>query len=150
MRLCRTPFIAKAYLAALLGSLALPAYTAPVSSNAAAAQVLKLEQHWMRAVQSRDIPALSRILSDDYLDINYQGVVRDKADALHAPNLRIKAYTQKLSQERLRNYGNTAIVTGRGLLTTGKQRYAWRFTDVFVKGDGVWRAVSSQETPEIH
>ena len=103
----------------------------------------------MQAAQSRDVPALSRILSGDYLDINYQGMIRDKADALYAPNLRVKAYTQRLSQERVRVYGNTAIVTGRGLLTTGKRRYAWRFTDVFVKRDGQWRAVSSQETPQV-
>ena len=148
--LSRVSFPLGLHLAGLLALLALPAYTAPLSSNATTAQVLKLEQVWMRAAQSRDIRALSRILSDDYLDINYRGMVRDKADALHAPNLRIKAYTQKLNQERVRVYGNTAIVTGRGLLTTSKRHYAWRFTDVFVRRDGRWRAVSSQETPEIH
>jgi ketosteroid isomerase-like protein len=113
-------------------------------------QLISLEQTWMTAAQHRDIRVLDNILSDDYIDINYKGMLRDKADALRAANLKLSQYTQKLSQQKVRFYGNTAIVTGHGeLLGSDHSSYAaWRFTDVFVKQDGVWRAVSSQETVE--
>lgn len=127
--------------------------TFPAAAHAAAStesQLLALEQTWMQAAQERNVPVLSRILADDYIDINYEGVVRDKRDALNAPNLKMKHYAQQLSDEKVRLYGETAIVTGRGVLSKndGVEIAAWRFTDVFVRGGGVWRAVSSQETIE--
>ena len=124
---------------------------APLGASAAPAspavrQLLELEQTWLHAASTRDIPVLKRILSPDYLDINYLGRVRHRAQALRAANVS-GAHRQTLSEERVRFYGNTAIVTGRGELTSHGHRYAWRFTDVFVARSGHWRAVSSQETP---
>ena len=112
-----------------------------------AAALLRLEHTWLRAAQSRDIDALRRILSDDYVDINYAGILRDKADALRAPNVTSRKTTQTLSQERVRIHGSTAVVTGLGTLIAAGHRYQWRFTDVFLADHGAWRAVSSQETP---
>ncbi|MGH8397685.1 MAG: nuclear transport factor 2 family protein [Gammaproteobacteria bacterium] len=112
-------------------------------------QLLELEQTWLQAAQKRDIPVLQRILGGDYLDINYQGKLRNRADALLAPNLHMRHVTQTLSEEKVRVYSDTAVVTGRGTLSAGgHERATWRFTDVFVKQAGEWRAVSSQETAE--
>lgn len=120
---------------------------APAAASPGAAPLLRLEQTWLRAAQSRDIAALKRILSEDYTDINYAGILRDKADALRAPNVTSRKTTQTLSQERVRIYGSAAVVTGLGTLVAGSHRYQWRFTDVFIADHGTWRAVSSQETP---
>jgi hypothetical protein len=124
--------------------------TAAFSATSPETQLLRLEQTWMQAAHRRDIPVLDKILSNDYIDINYKGMLRDKVDALRAANLKLSQYTQKLSQQKVRIYGDTAVVTGRGeLLASDHSFYAvWRFTDVFVKQDGTWRAVSSQETVE--
>lgn len=133
--------------AAISLTLACACACACAQAAAAAAPLLQLEQTWLRAAQSRDIGALQRILSDDYVDINYAGILRDKADALKAPNVTSRKTTQTLSEERVRIYGTTAVVTGLGTLAAGKHRYQWRFTDVFIADHGAWRAVSSQETP---
>jgi ketosteroid isomerase-like protein len=116
----------------------------------AKAQVLDLEATWLKAAQARDVAILRRVLSDDYVDISYKGIVRHKADALRAPALDVKRYVQRIDDEQIRLFGNAAIVTGHGVLRdqSGKRVGAWRFTDVFVKeGDG-WQAVSSEETAE--
>jgi len=123
------------------------ACAAAPTASPAPASLLQLEQTWLRAAQTRNIAALQQILSDDYVDINYAGVLRSKADALRAPNVSSRKPTQTLSQERVRMYGSTAIVTGLGTLVAGSHRYEWRFTDVFLADHGTWRAVSSQETP---
>lgn len=116
-------------------------------ATSAESQLLKLEQIWMRAAQHRDIRALNRILSDDYIDINCRGILRNKTDTLRVQNVQMKKnYTQKLHKEKIRIYGNTSIVTGCGILATASNSYFWRFTDVFVEKNGVWRVVSSQET----
>lgn len=129
-------------LAAILLALSGVAYGAAPAEL----RLLDLEQAWMRAAQQRDIPALKRILSNDYVDINYRGILRHKADALRASNIQTSNYTQKLRQEKVRLYGKTAVVTGCDVLVAGKQSYFARYTDVFVEKNGVWRAVSSQET----
>lgn len=145
----RTTFMSAPCLAVAMGLLAPPVHAAPASGpGTETTRLLKLEQIWMQAAQSRDIPVLKRILSDDYVDINYQGKLRHKADALRAPNVQVRKPGQTLGEEVVRVYGNTAVVTGRGQMNVGEQRYVWRFTDVFVKRNGQWRAVSSQETPE--
>ncbi len=136
-------------LARIMIALLLFAAAQTYAASSTQTQLLELEQTWLQAAQNRDIPVLQRTLAKDYLDINYQGKLRDRADALRAPNLRMRHVTQTLSEERVRVYGDTGVITGRGTLSDGgHERAAWRFTDVFVKQDGEWRAVSSQETAE--
>jgi ketosteroid isomerase-like protein len=144
-RFRRSPTFVRCSLAVLL----LSGQGLAVAASPSEMQLLDLEQTWMKAAQQRDLDTLSAILSDDYVDINYKGVVRDKADALRASSITMQRYTQQLEEERVRIYGNTAVITGRGTLTTeDKRQYRWRFTDVLVSEGGRWRVVSSQETAE--
>lgn len=135
-------------IAGLIVLAILPAGACAATSTRA--QLVALEQAWLHAAQARDIPALRRILARGYTDINYKGVVRDRAAALSAPNVKTKNVMQRLTDETVRVFGCTAIITGRGVLvaSSGTAIVAWRFTDVFVRHEGVWRAVSSQETLE--
>jgi ketosteroid isomerase-like protein len=120
------------------------------AAQSAKVQVLELEATWLKAAQQRDVAVLQRILSDDYVDISYKGALRHKADALRAPAVDLKKYVEQIGEEQVRLFGNTAIVTGRGILRDrkGKRVGAWRFTDVFLEIGGKWQAVSSEETAE--
>lgn len=137
-------------LAAMLTLLVLAPCAGAASS--AKARILALEKTWMHAARTRDVPVLKRVLAADYVDINYKGLVRTRADALRASNVDTARYTQRFGDETVRVYGAAAVVTGRGELQASDHTVvaAWRFTDVFVKRGGVWRAVSSQETVERH
>jgi len=58
-------------------------------------------------------------------------------------------HTLRLDELQVRTYGaRTAVVTGLDVLqgASGDDVVRVRFTDVFVKRDGTWRAVSAQET----
>lgn len=146
----------KSRLAAALAAATLIFTTAGMSFHAAGAaastaaparvRLLNLERTWSKAARRRDIAALRRILSDDYIDINYKGVLKTKADALRAPNVAPHHDKPMFAQWKIRVYGNTAVVTGLGKLKAGNHTYRWRFTDVFVSDGSAWRAVSSQET----
>lgn len=133
-----------ALLPFLLMAAALPAVAAPSEEMV----LRKLEHTWMNAARHRDVATLKQILSDDYVDISWQGKVRDKSDALRAPALS-SALSQKIDGFSIRVWGDAAVITGRGRLldASGNQRVVWRFTDVFIRNRQHWRAVSSEETP---
>ena len=111
-------------------------------------QLLDLEQRWLTAAMQRDIPALKEILADDFVDVTYEGGLRDKADHLES-SLAPSKSKQSLEELKVRFYGDTGIVTGLNVIVTadGSTTYRIRFTDVFVRRGGRWQAVSAQETP---
>ena len=112
-------------------------------------QLLDLEQRWLVAGEQRDIPVLKEILADDFVDVSYQGRLRNKADHL-AATLAPSKSRQTLEELKVRFYGDTGIVNGLDVTVTqdGSATYKVRFTDVFVKRAGRWQAVSAQETLE--
>lgn len=112
-------------------------------------QLLDLEQRWLTAAMQRDTATLQQILADDFVDVTYQGGLRDKADHLHS-SLAPGKTRQTLEGLRVRFYGDTGIVTGQNSIvaTDGSFTARIRFTDVFVRRGGGWQAVSAQETLE--
>ncbi|HEX7964701.1 MAG TPA: nuclear transport factor 2 family protein [Gammaproteobacteria bacterium] len=111
--------------------------------------LLDLEQRWAAAAAARDHAALDAILADDFTDVSWQGKLRSKADALAAPAAPVRM-RQTLSELKVRVYGDTAVVTGLNMAAAvdGSFTTRIRFTDVFIRHAGTWRAVSAQETPE--
>ena len=114
-------------------------------------QLKQVEREWNDAVVRRDVAALERILSDDFMLITAASTVSTKAqliDTIKSPDLVIEPFdTQDVS---VRVYGDTAVVTGR---FTQKGSYKgkafsnqFRYTDVYVKRALGWQAVSAQST----
>src|SRR5712692_1724286 len=113
--------------------------------------LLQLEHDWSQADLHKDAAALNRILAVDWIGIDFEGTVLTKAQALKG----IASDAASLESTTLRNmkvriYGDTAIITGtdteegeyHGKDSSGS--YVW--TDVFVRRNGRWQAVSSQST----
>jgi ketosteroid isomerase-like protein len=111
--------------------------------------LLDLEQRWATATGTRDHAVLDSILADGFVDVSWQGKLRGKADALAAPAAPVKT-EQTLSELTVRIYGDAAVVTGLNTAVAADKSFTARvrFTDVFVKQAGTWRAVSAQETLE--
>lgn len=143
--------IMKLAIAALSVAPLVPAFAGGSGSadpTATAKQTLiRLEHTWLRALETSDVGVLEHILAHDFLDTSYNGELRTKADQL-AGRADPSIESERLSELRVRVFGDAAIVTGLNTIT-GAQ-HAWtariRFTDVFVKRDGRWQAVGAQET----
>jgi ketosteroid isomerase-like protein len=98
-----------------------------------------------------DAEAVGRFLADDWIIIDPDGGIVDKASFLEV--IRSGALTHEMMESddtRVRIYGNTAIVTA---LTTTKGAFSGqvfttkeRATDVFVKQAGRWLCAFSQLT----
>jgi Domain of unknown function (DUF4440) len=137
----------RALLAAVAAALLLAstAYGGPSDTD----ELVHLEHRWLAAAMQRDTSVLDEILADDFIDVNSRGEVRDKADHLRSTSA--PAHTrQTLGELKVRIYGPAAVVTGLNTIAApdGSFTARVRFTDVFVKRDGRWRAVSAQETLE--
>lgn len=113
-------------------------------------EILGLEQSWGDAVSKKDAAPLKRVLADDWIG-RYPFYTLTKAQELEeikSGAIRVESVTT--SEMKIRLFGNSAIVTGKDV---EKQWYKGRdvsgtylWMDVFVKREGRWQAVASQET----
>lgn len=111
--------------------------------------LIAVEHQWIQALQSHDTAALDRLLDDSFVDSTFRGGLRTKHDVLTGPRAAGAYRSIRLDDMNVRRYGDTAIVTGVNVLEGpgGHDDLAHvRFTDVFMRERGRWRAVSAQET----
>ena len=117
-------------------------------------QIKKMEKERAAAVVKADVATLEGLTSDDYILINANGQLSNKAETMN--NIKtgvIKLTSNEVSDMKVRVYGDTAIVTGK---STAKGTIAGRelkgpvlFTRVYVKKDGTWKSVAFQQTPVV-
>lgn len=130
--------------------------------------VREMEGKLTAALSEGDSASVDAILSDDYTEINAQGLIRRKSDLMAFVRARASAPRSKsLGPEiavktKLHMYGDTAILIG--LTTTRYQHmeyqtlpqaaqtpsqnatYQERFMKVFARVNGRWQLAASQST----
>ncbi|MDB4907430.1 MAG: hypothetical protein JWO05_2214 [Gemmatimonadetes bacterium] len=139
--------LASVFLA--LALLAPGAQSQAMRNPAAERQLFKLEDDFSRAVIARDAKALKRLVAPGWVYSDESGVMaRDPGiDAFVGGPDTVTASSN--SGMRAMVYGTTAVVigvlhmSGRGEHGTFNRRY--RYTDTWVKLDGRWQCVASQD-----
>ena len=114
-------------------------------------EILKLEKEFIQAIVKNDAEAIGRFLDDDWIIIDADGGVVDKARFLGVVKSGDLSHEMMESDDvRVRVYGDSAVVTG---LTRTKGKFKGqdfttqeRATDVFVRREGRWQCVFSQLT----
>lgn len=117
-------------------------------SNAADLQyICESERAWSRAVASGDIDAPTRILASDYVGIGSSGKRFTKAEMAAQPPRTSKSVSYSDNDYvRVRFFGSTAMNQGRDSLRTKDghtSHLIW--TDTWLKRDGKWQIVQSQD-----
>ena len=116
--------------------------------NADTAAIASLEDRWLQAIQTADIPTLDSILADDFLR-PAAGRFITKAQLLDYYNSHHPAPAPAKHIERLQVslYGTVAIARGFVVSANVQSQTTSKslFTDVFVKRAGKWQAISAQE-----
>ena len=114
-------------------------------------QIRQLERAWNEAEARHDPAAVTNIVADTLVYIDFDGSVMNKAQyiqdvtktAYQADHLYDEGFTVTV-------YGNAAVVTGiyRETGTSKGKKYVHRvrFTDTWIKQNNVWRCVASQST----
>jgi hypothetical protein len=110
------------------------------------AQFTAIENEWLTDIVRHDGYALFRLLAQDFAHVSWNGTVEDKKDAIDSA-LKTPARQKHLGDMTVNLFNDTtAIVAGETRMGDGDGEVSVRFTDVFVRRDGLWQAVSAQET----
>ncbi len=104
---------------------------------------------WDQAIVRKDRPAIEQNMAEDFRQIDAAGNVETRVSFLNdlvSPDLEIDPYTVEDFDVRL--YGDVALLCGRTRMT-GRYRgkpFAshYRYIDIYVRRDGVWKIVSVQ------
>lgn len=113
----------------------------PEQNNSVEQAVLKLTREWLEAEDRADRAALDRIIADDFLGTGPRGTTVSKTDVI--PREGSEGHGLAISGQdiKVRVFGDTAIVTGRGVPKV-QDRPELRITVVFVKRADRWQMVA--------
>jgi ketosteroid isomerase-like protein len=152
-RIATSVVVAAAFCLATVG--AVPARGQGASAGPSVEdQIKKMEKDRAAAVVKGDVATLEGLTSDDYILINANGQLSDKATTMN--NIKtgnIKLTANEVSDLKVRVYGNTAVVTGKsdakGTIGGRELKGPVMFTRVYVKRNGKWQSVAFQQTPIV-
>jgi ketosteroid isomerase-like protein len=114
-------------------------------------QIKKQEQNWAQANVKEGGAAVDQYEADDIIDTDPTGRVTDKTqDKTDMSSGDLKFQSIELSDLKVLVYGNTAVAAGtstvRGTYKGQDISGKYRFTDTWVKRDGKWQVVATQNT----
>ena len=141
----------KPFLIFATAALAVSLTPGQIMSNKMQDELLIIEKEFSHAIVTNDAEAIGGFLTDDWIIVDPDGGVIEKArflDVIRSGTLTHEAMTS--DDVRIRIYGNTAVVTA---LTTTKGKFSGqpfttmeRATDVFVSQNGRWVCALSHLT----
>jgi ketosteroid isomerase-like protein len=110
--------------------------------------IIGLERKWADAIVNRDMATLNELIADDFAGTSWGGDTYSKTHAVE--DIEFKVYVAEsldLEGIKVNVFGDTAVVT---LTQIEKSKYdnqdcsgRYGYTDVWVKRDDRWQAVSS-------
>lgn len=137
------PWFAALALIASIVVLTLAAPSAsPFPSSMSEDDFRKLEQSWLDAAAVPDLPALQKLLSDDFMGTSFGAGVLNKSDVVppsgsteqHMPKCSLKDSTVHI-------FGDTTVLMG-AVEMQGPQKQEMRITTVFQKHGEGWQVIA--------
>jgi hypothetical protein len=107
----------------------------------------QLNDRYIQSLLRADVEWYREHLAEDFLCIESNGSILDKTGFLEKTAAGPDLADYRLTQVRVRIYGDVALVHGQGLFkrrdaTTGTSRY----TDIYLRVGGSWKVISAQVT----
>ena len=111
------------------------------------AGVIAAENAWVKALTTKDAKALSCILAPGFMDMSWNGELHSRSEILAGLPKR-PANGINLSNMKVQLSGSRAIARGINTATKpdGSLLGRVKFEDIFEYRDGMWRALTAQET----
>jgi ketosteroid isomerase-like protein len=139
---------------ALLSATATTAFAQATAKSAAPdpsveQTILRVTQDWLDADERHDRAALDKIIANDFSGTAPGGRTVSKQDILPAAPAENHSLSIAAQDVKVRVFGQTAVVTGRGIAKTPEhaRQGELRFTVVFVKRADRWEMVAAHLSP---
>jgi uncharacterized protein (TIGR02246 family) len=113
--------------------------------------IAALDTEYQAAVAKNDAATMARLLADDFTLVTGSGKVYSKQDLLdEAMNGRLQYERQDDSEQTVRLWGNTAVITAK-LYAKGTEgakpfEYTLWFSDTYIRTPSGWRYVFGQSS----
>jgi ketosteroid isomerase-like protein len=135
-------------IVALLATGGSLAQSAPAYDKAKAeATIREGERQWAASVATGDTEAVERILAEDFVGVDPDGHLYEKAEMVRDTASGPKYFaSNQLNDVRVRFYGDTAVAQGNEswVKKSGvKGRFVW--TDTWVLRNGTWQIVAAED-----
>ena len=110
-------------------------------------EILALEDRRIEAMTSGDVKALGEILDDDLIYTHTTARLDTKASFIEAITSGRSNYKSVERKDvKVRDLGDTAVVTGHAKFHVGDSKFEARVIDVYSKRNGAWQMVAWQST----
>jgi ketosteroid isomerase-like protein len=103
--------------------------------------ILQLTRDWLAAEERHDRTTLQKIIADDFQGTAPRGNTVFKEDVLPEEGAQSGGLAITTSELKARVFGDTAVVTARGVQKSEEKREL-RFTVVFAKRNDRWQMVA--------
>ena len=111
--------------------------------------IVESERQWAESVANGDASVVERILADDFVGVDPDGSLYEKAKMVSGTREAPKYYVSNhLNEVKVRFYGDTAVAQGNEswVQRTGTPkhgRFVW--TDTWIKRNGKWQIVAAED-----
>jgi ketosteroid isomerase-like protein len=156
LRRSSIPSLRTLFIALLCAAFVLPAVAQRGKKKTYKQVIAQLEEQWLQAVRTNDAATIDKLLSDDYIGINAQGLVSTKAQSLARMQTRQIVINQlDVRDQKISIHGDTAVVTSQVEIDATNNatqppthtHNRSRYTRVYLHyPSGVWRIVNFEAT----
>ena len=110
-------------------------------------ELTKLNHDYVASVQNGDVKRFDEILAQDFYCTNPDKSLVDRAAFLAQTAQPVTISGLEASDVKIRLYGDLAIIHARTTYTTAQgEKKSGRYTDVWARQNGSWRAISAHVT----
>jgi len=110
-------------------------------------EIIALENRRVEAMTKGDANALDEILADDLIYTHSTARIDTKASFIEAITSGRSNYRSVERKDvNVRQFGDSAVVTGHAKFHVGDNKFEARFIDVYAKRNGSWQMVAWQST----
>jgi ketosteroid isomerase-like protein len=107
----------------------------------------QLNRDYIASVQNSDVRRFDEILADEFYCSNPDGSLVDRREFLLQTACPVTISGLEASDVKIRRFGDVAIIHARTTYKTADgQAKSGRYTDVWARRNGEWRAVSAHVT----
>ncbi len=110
-------------------------------------EIIELENKRVEAMINGDVQALENILADDLIYTHTTARIDTKSSFIEAISSGRSNYRSiERKDVNVRQFGDSAVVTGHAKFHVGDNKFEARFIDVYAKRNGAWQMVAWQST----